>query len=93
MKTVLYIGMENKPIEVETRQHINNRYQVETDYYNMEGNRIMLQAQNDIIAHDPPCDFMQYPNYSKPIIKTGSIVSPAMINNGYSCHNFSIIII
>jgi tricorn protease-like protein len=92
MKIVLYYGMENKSIEVFTQQYINNRYQVITDYYTLDGKKLMFQAQSNVYGYDPPHDYKQYINYSLPIIQKGSIVSPNVIMRGYSSHNFDIVV-
>jgi hypothetical protein len=93
MQTVLYYGMNNKPIEVFKQQHINNRYQTVTEYYTLDGKKVMFQAINNAIAYNLPYNYKQYPNHSIPIIHAGSIVSPDIINKGYSSHNFDIVLI
>jgi len=92
MKTVLYIGMDNKPIEVETKCTIRN-YQPITEYFTLDGKRVMLKAIKNACSYAEPYNHKQYPFLTKPIIKQNAIVSPSIIDNGYSCHDFEIVII
>ena len=92
MKTVLYIGINNKPIEVEIKYTIKNYKTIET-YFTLDGKKIMLKANINAYAYHNSSNYMRYIKNSQTAIKKGSIVSPSVINNGYSYHDFEAIIV
>lgn len=92
MKTILYIGMDNNPIEIEIKYTIKNYELIET-YFTLDGKKFMLKAINNAYAYHNPSNYMQYIKNSQTAIEKGSIVSPSVINKGYSCHDFEIVIV
>ena len=92
MKTILYVGMENKPYEVDTMVYVNERYLPVTLYY-IDGKKVMLKANRSALAYSPAHDNMQYPNHNLPIIQAGKVVSPEVLDKGYSSHDFELIIL
>ena len=90
MKTVLYIGMTNQPVEVITKTYMGSNYKVITDYFTLDGKKLMLEAVKDSTAYYPAFNYSSYANNVLPIIKAGTVVSPSVLGNGYSCHDFKL---
>lgn len=90
MKTKIYIGMDNTPVDVTITQKRNKRYQIEYGYFTDVG-EIMLRAVKDVIPYGFYGDrYIQYPISGRMICK-GEIVSPEVLNRGYSSHYFEIV--
>jgi hypothetical protein len=87
---IIYIGMCNTPVHTTKVSYVGKDYRVHTDYYTPDGKPLRLVATRNAAAYCPPCDYKQYPDRAKPIIPAGAIVSPNVLDQGYSGHDFAI---
>ena len=91
MNTTIEIGMDNKLIPCVTKCHLD-RFTVITDYYTLDGKKIMLQVIRDSISYYPEFHYMEFPDTLQPKVLKGSIVSPSILGKGYSGHDFKMML-
>ena len=90
MKTVLYLGIQNTPIEVEKTVCLGSDYRIHSSY-SINGNPIVLRATRNACAYYPPHDCVSYPNHTVSPCVAGQLYPVSVLDAGFSGHDFEVV--